>query len=459
MKPFYRKIIPKLFTLTAIILLPMLIFLASGNTLTNGKEVTPTTTLKVNTIPSLSTIKIGGKQVNSIAADIKIIENTDTSISVEKDGFMSENWNLYTKTENSLIDLDPLYLLPNKPNIYNSQYSIFNIVDTNLVLAEKDSAIYAIQFDFGGLKEPKKIDTKKELVDTKSIKIDSKTIYFPSSQSVLLIEDNSFKILNINQILAKPKFVSKINNNLLLIINENNQLYSYNINTKELTFQFFPAYSIQSYEDNNSIFILTNLGILKFDRGSAISPDNFLSSKAMFKLPLEAINNNLYKSQQKNDFGLKIINNGTLLKYNSNLYLNQEGVKEWKLIKENIKDFINNDSRIIFLAEDHKLFVLNVYEQQLYLIGQLNKDINESTKLRYIPQWRRIFYYSENKIQSIFYDKDFLPNNPASPTILSQPLTWLENQNCFQNVLENSQFCIHENKLKQYKNVSFIPIL
>lgn len=458
MKPFYRKIIPKLYTGLAIIIIPLLIFVSSGSTFNQDNFFTSSSTIKVNPIPAFSEVSIGGVKINNFSSDIKILQDTNTDLVINKQGYLKEKWDIYTpKNNNSLLNLDPVYLLPTTANILNNKYSMFNIIDNNLSLGEQDGKIYLIPFDVNGTKSPIELLAKKEMLDTKAIKLDNRSYYFPSSQSLLHTINDKYEVININSLLSNPKNICKITDNILLILNQKNQLYSYNFETKILNFLSSNIYSLQHIEDNNSIFVLSDLGIIKIDRGTNLNSDIFLSAKVSYKSPLEKIDKSKYKSAFNNDFKIRQTGTATILKFNGNLYLNQEGLKEWKLIRTNIKDFQAFESKIFIIGEDSKVFTLDIYEQTYEYITTFGNEINETSKLKFIPEWNRIFLYSENNIQSVYYNKKYYPSLPNSIAVVPEINKWLENHNCYQNLSEKSQFCLHENKIKVYRNVNLLP--
>ncbi len=460
MIPSYRKFIPKLYAIIAVIAIPLIIVLSSGNTVNQSNNIINSSTIKVNALPAFSNIKIGDSNINTVNSDIKILENTATTISVEKENFLKETWDLFSpKGINTLVNLDPVYLLPAKPIEIQSEYNIKNILDFTLTVSEKDAKTYLLPYDISSFKTPIPLDVSYEKISSRPIKLDTRTFFFPNSKCVIYNLNEKYFALDLNTLLTDITYVTKINDNSLLLNNKNRDLYQYNLESKELKFITNDTYSIQTLEESNSVFVLTEQGIFKIDRGAVLTQDYFQSSKVSFRNQIEGINKTLYQSQDKNDFGIKFLNNATILKFNKNLYVNQEGIKEWKLLAKNINQFTTSDSKVFYLDENYNLMSLDVYEQQLFYVGSFKKEDSLDSKLYYSPDWNRILFYSNNIIQSLYYNKNHIPTLPSSPILYNQKNDWLLNHYCYAGIVEKSQFCIQDNKLKIYRNVNFLPTL
>jgi hypothetical protein len=460
MIPSYRKFIPKLFFVIAVITIPLIIILSSGNAVNQNNSITNSSTIKINALPAFSDIKIGEKSINTLNSDIKIIENTSTSISIEKENFQKEIWDFYSpKGVNSLVNLDPVFLLPLKSVDLQSEYNIKNILDNNIAISEKDGKLFLSPFDLTSIKTPFPIDVSLDKVNNRALKIDSKTFYFPISNILIYNLGDKYQILELAKVLSNINFVAKISDTNLLVSNTNHELYNYNFETKEFKFLTTGVYSMQAYEENNSIYILTDNGIYKVDRGSVVTSDIFQQSKIVFKNQSEGIDKSKYTKQAKNNFAIKYLSNATLLKFNGNLYINQEGIKEWKLIAKNINQFTVADSKVFYLDENYNLLSLDVYEQQFFYIGSFKKDESNEAKLVYSNEWSRVLFYSGNSIQSIYYNKNYIPTIASSPILYNIKNDWLQDNFCYSAIVEKTQFCVRENKLKLYRNVNFLPVL
>jgi hypothetical protein len=459
MIPLYRQFIPKLFAIVALILIPTTLFLSSGNTIFNNGAFSKTMSLKVNTLPAFSNIKIGNTDVGSLNTDIKISDGVNINLNITNKGYKDENWKVYSpKDQNSNLSFDPMFLLPNEGLSINSEYKITNIIDSNLALGTKDDKNYFIPYDFAGLKTGIEIKQPIQDLSTKPIKLDDRSYFFDSSKLMLHNYKEKLSIVSFDNLPFKIKKLIKVTDNILLILNAENKLYTYNIDTLEYKFLVENAYDIQPIQNSNSGFLLTNLGIFRLDRGFVPTSDNFVSSKANFLLPAEGVIKELYNTAFKPVFKLTQIQNGVVLLINNNLFINQEGIKDWKLIERNVSNHFIMDNKIMYLDKDFNLKLLDIYEQFIYYVTTFDPDKSDYTYLYYSQDWSRIMFYSNNKIQSTFFNKNFLPYLPTSPVISSKPITWLDSQYCYHEVVEKSQFCISNGVLKQYRNVNFVPL-
>jgi hypothetical protein len=459
MIPTYRQFIPKLFAIVALILIPVTIFLSSGNTVFNNGAFSKTLSLKINTLPAFSNIKIGSTDVGSLNTDIKISDGVNVNLSITNKGYKDENWKIYSpKDQNSILTFDPLFMLPNEGLTLNSEYKITNIIDTNLALGTKDDKNYFIPYDFSGIKQG--VEIKQPITDlsTKPIKLDDRSYFFDSSKLLLHNYREQLSIVSFEKLPFKINKLIKVTDNYLLILNNENKLYTYNIDTQEYKFLVDNAYDLQPISSSNSGCLLTSLGIYKLDKGYIPTPENFVASKANFLLPPEGVIKELYNTSFKPVFNLTQIQNGVVLLINNNLFINQEGIKDWKLIEKNISLQTIVDNKIMYLDKDFNLKLVDIYEQFIYYVTTFDPDKSDYTYLHYSQDWSRIMFYSNNKIQSLYFNKNFIPNLPTSPILSTKPNTWLESQYCYQEIVEKSQFCVSNGVLKQYRNINFVPL-
>ena len=458
MIPLYRQFIPKLFAIVALILIPTTLFLSSGNTIFNNGAFSKTMSLKINTLPAFSDIKIGNTDVGSLNTDIKISDGVSINLGITNKGYSDENWKIFSpKDQNSNLTFDPLFMLPNEGLSLNSEYKITNIIDSNLALGTKDDKNYFIPYDFAGIRQGIEIKQPIEGLSTRPIKLDERSYFFDSSKLLLHNYKEQLSIVSFEKLPFKINKLIKITDNTLLIINNENKLYTYNVDTLEYKFLVENAYDLQPIQTTNSAYLLTGQGIFKLDKGVVPTADNFVYSKANFLLPPEGVLKEFYNTSFKPVFQLHQIQNGVVLLINNNLYINQEGIREWKLMEKNISHHFIIDNKIIYLDKNYNLKLIDIYEQFIYYITTFDPDKSDYTYLYYSQDWSRVMFYSNNKIQSTFFNKNFLPNLPTSPVISSKPITWLEGQYCYTEIVEKSQFCISNGKLKQYRNVNFIP--
>jgi hypothetical protein len=456
MIPNYRKFIPKIFAIVAIFLIPITLFLSSGNTLSNSNGFSKSTSLKINTIPAFSNIKIGNNNIGNFNSDIKILEGVNTEISITKNGYKTEFWNLSTPVnQNSFLSFDPLFLMPEKGIEFKSEYNIINIIDKNLAIGMKNDKYYVVSFDFSGISNHYLIEGNLDFTET-PIKLDDKSYFFPKSRIIISNENDKYKVTNLSKLFIADNKVLKTSDDSLIILTKDNKLFNYNLKTDVLKYLREGCYDISNFKNNNVAYIMCDNGIFKIDRGSVVSQDLFIDNKIFYYSPIKtAINSNIVN----NKFEILNTQSGVAMLYNGTLFINQEGVREWKAISSNIKQSVVIDNKILFLDEDFNLKMVDIYEQYIYYITTFVNNKEEGNKLYYSNDWSRAILYSNSSVQSIFLNKNFIPNLPTTPIIYSKPIEWINQQRCYPEVVEKTQFCLSNNLIIQYRNINFVPTL
>jgi hypothetical protein len=459
MIPSYRKYIPKIYTVIAFILIPTTLFLSSGSTFNNA-GFSQSMSLKVNTLPAFSNIKIGNYPVGNFSSDIKILDGVTTNINLNKDGYLSENWDIYApKNQNSILNLDPLYLLPINSLKLESDFQFLTILDTNIAMAKKEDKFFIVNYDITGIKNAFQLKENFNYSGSKSIQLDGRSYYLPNSNIVITNLNDEFKVINLSELFVKTKKVFKTTDNEIIILTDDNKVFTYNIINKNLTFAYNQCFDGQESKETNFTFLLCDIGIVQLNKGNILSSDNFNQQKVSFKLPLEGIIKDLY---QKNNTSFKITTSsiGTVLLINNNLYINQEGLKEWKSIENAVIDYTTFDSKILFFNNNKLLKLIDVNDQFIYPMGFFDQiESLDDLKVVFYQPWSRIMLINPNSISSIHYSQNYLPNLITTPSTRPQISTWITNQNCFDKIINKSQVCIENGNLNVYRNVSFLPTI
>jgi hypothetical protein len=462
MIPRYRKFIPPLFALFCVVIIPVTVFLSSGSlfNLTNN-TFGNSLSIKINTVPNWVTSKVNNTELGLFNSEFRVPDNVLSSVSLNKVGFLSENISVIGPTNNnSALVLDPIYLLPTTSTLFDSTLSITQLIDYNLGIGQMNGKNYVFNYDFAGIKSPSLISYSDTTDFTKNIvKLDDRLYYLVGTNKLLRFVNNSYQIDTIDNV---PFDIKKIISNMdksILIMTTNNRLYEYNINSREYSLLSDGVYDMQEFKNTNSSYILTNLGILRVDRGVGLSLDSFQISKIKYKLPDELINNLQCDSVCKVELGIDFLDNSVFLKLGSNLFIYQDSVKDWRLIDSQVHKFYITEGRVFILDKEGFVKVLNVDEQYFSVIDKLDFQPDSNTSIFYSKSWSRIMIYNSTNVYSTPYNLKYIPNLSTSPNVTWNIQRWLSNSRCYSLVADQSQYCIQDSKLRQYKNVNVLNVI
>lgn len=462
MIPTYRKYIPKIFIIFSILIIPITLYLSSGNVFNSDQfTFSKSMTLKFNTIPGFVNLKVNNSKIGLFNSDLRVSDGVTSEISLSKDDFVEEVLQVHSpKSLNSSLAYDPYYLLPKISNEIKSELSVIRLIDSNLGIGTKDSKTYLFNYDFTGIKNQYLIDSTNKEIDFKdnSIqKLNDKSFYFVESNILVYANQDSYKMLDLNNLPIKVKKIAKFVDNKILINTVDNKLYDYNISDMSYTFLTDGVYDLQPLTDNNVGFVYSDIGIFRIQRGDLINQDQFIVPRVSYKLPLEGYD--LTKTNQRTYDSSNYIYQSeasTVLKFNNKLFVNQEGIKGWKLVDSNVLKQVIVNNKVFILDNNLDLKVLDLTNQFYSYIATFAKMESNTLKLVYSSQWSRIMLYTDENVQSIPISSQYVPYLATSPVISLKPTLWLRDQSCFAGIIEKSQYCTNGKNLLQYRNVNLI---
>lgn len=455
--PNYRKFIPKLFLLFCIFVIPLSVFFSTGNLINfDSNNYSQTLSLKINTIPSFGNVIVNDKNLGSYNSDIRIVSGIASNIKISKEDFLNEEFDIYgPKSENSIMLLDPLFLLPNKANSVINNNSKDNIttkiIDKNLAISKKENKYYVTSFDFSGIKVNQEILTDRQNLGVFK-KIDDRFFYLPDINSIMYPNEDKYKIQELDNIALRIRSIVKINDSQLLLLTDDNELYSFNFSNSSFNFVRSDVFALQGFDDNNSVFVLLKEGLIKLERGIEPTTDLLYRVNIPFYYEVELVDSIIA-------FQVKYIKNGIIMLINQDLYFKQDNLNSWKRASINVHKVIANLNTAYYLTNDGSLFVFRTDEQFVNFLGRLQKTLKKNSTLEYSKDWSKVLYYTDDYIESFSVNSDFVANLSTSPTIIVRSNIWLENNNCYPRIIEKTQFCIKEDNLVQYRNVNLFPIL
>ncbi len=386
-----------IFTSFFILTVPFLVFLSFGYNINLEKiEFQSELSVDIQTYPIGASVAIGDQKLIT-PTELRLNQNGNYNISVGKEGFKNESFNLFKKeNETNYINLKNLWLLPSNPlevlapdNYYatNSQLKLsqstkstqnsqsestqssslsssitskieqLNFLDNGQSIVKFDNDYYVQKFNFKSmvgepivisdklfsaknlntkLLEPSNIPKLEQAIKNNFDKLDENSYY--SNNLILTKKSNQYFLINLDNYNLNAKFVAKKSSSEYIILDNNSSLWLYDINTDKTSF-------VDKGFDEASLAVATNsIFLTKKDKIFKI-PATQISKETQIDLFLFRENKQFLKSIDssndiKNELITESIFQGYIIQNNGKLWFmddtNPNDKKNSELIAKNV---------------------------------------------------------------------------------------------------------------------------
>jgi hypothetical protein len=447
MNSVYRAVYFRTFVIFFIIVLPFLVLFTLGYDINlNKSSLSKSLLVSLETLPRGSKVLSDSQVIGSTPVEIRGKNNTPITLDIVQNDYFPEKF-IFLSSTNNVANISNLALIPQKSSILskaNDGEELVTILNDRLVLVKNGSTFAVKNYTFGGIADtelPVDNQSKVELKNKYFIDIGG-AYFFPDSQKLLVFKDEKWSFKDFDKFSFNvDKIVRK--NSLFLIQSKSNQLWLYDLDTNQVKYIDSDIYGLSKTANSDFIWILRGSQVYRVDN---LSDTNFqISSDQRY------YNFNILK---KNDnslfFDAKNLFQGVVLKYDSQIvYIPDFNSKQSVVLTDTAMSFETIGSTIFWLDSKGSLFANNLELKDEVKIGQIDTGSNLLNRVRisYYPTWKRVFVYLENKVYTVWFDKNVL-----NTSILKYFPYSFSDGNCLVGITEKNQFCIENNSLVSYRN-------
>jgi len=457
--PSYRQNIFRIFAIFFFIAVPFVVVYSLGFDLNLAdRQLSNTISINIETLPRGADISNSGKKILETPRELRAKDNQLIPLDISLPNFKSEKFIIWAPPkENTSARITRLALLPEKHDEIKSFDENLNVVflsDFQLLLKDKDN-YFIQQYTFTGLQgAPVQLDVfgkvDDEIPNKNWIKLSENSFWNPD-KNLLVAKNNNWSIYNLNIFTVKFTSVVSIDNNYFLGLDDQGALWQIDLNNQTYTFLDSNIQNLSFTQTPDNIWIRKNKKLHRLNRTLQESNNFNLSDKVYTEFP----DNTTFLSSDLPAW--KTMNIGSLYQglliqlYNELYYIPDNKPNDWEKIATNVNNFTTAGNSVFWIDSSNTLFSYNLFLKQWETISVLDiKDKPEDINIVYYAPWNRVLIYTPNKVYSVWFDKEIFNKNITKYF----PVTWISDASCFTNVLDKYQFCLKDNKLVNFKNLS-----
>lgn len=448
MNSLYRALYFRTFVLFFLIILPFLVLFTLGYDINLNKSgLSQSLVISLETLPRNSKVVEKNKIVGNTPTEIKSETNTPITLDVVQDNYFPEKFT-FLSASNTVANISNLTLIPKSPIILSknpSNQSLVAILNDRLILTKEVGNFYIKNYTFGGIENNQVLVNNSEkiaLLNNHFIDLGG-SYYFYDSQSLLLLKDEKWIFKDFKKFPFKAVKVVK-KNTVFLIQTDNDQLWSYEAETNLLKFIESDISGLSKTINSDFIWILKGSQVYRIDHFNDL---NFQFTTNRQYYSFDTIKKS---SSSRSFFDVKSVFQGIVLKYDEDLiYIPDFDTKQTIPITNKAKSFETIGSSIFWISDNGSLFANNLELKNEVTFDQilLKKESLENIKISYYVPWKRLFIYSDNEVNTVWFDKSVL-----NTSILKYFPYTFSSGDCLVGITEKNQFCIEDNKLVSYRN-------
>lgn len=462
----YKKHLWLIFAIFFFAISPFLAVYSLGYSLDlDQKKLGNTIDIDINTVPRGANVWNNNYKVLTTPGSLKAKDGQLVSLNINKDDYLSERFDIWSQpNKNTTARIEDVYLLPAKHQIKEEggDKKFITILSKNLLLFEKDKEIFVQLYGFSGLQG------KPEIVKVSTMFDEEYTIgvwedllgdfYWQPETGWLLYKSGGFwNLLDLKQTQLTIDNVVRINDSSILILDADKKLWLIDLFSKiEDLEMFFLANSINGLsftKSPDSVWLWRNNSLYSIPKGNIKLIGSNLESYqylSHFDL-LNSITSSKPISPNNTIFAVKNVHQGLVFKIGQKLYYVADYEKNNPLlITNNSVSFASASNTVFWLDDSFGLYSFNLgINKQQYFgnIDILGSNL-QNTRIFYYGKWERILVYSNDKVISIWFDKDILNESVVNYYFND----WIDDSFCKDAIYEDFQFCIKDNNFISYQN-------
>lgn len=448
MNSLYRALYFRTFVLFFLIILPFLILFTLGYDISLNKSgLSQSLVISIETLPRDSKVIENNKTIGNTPAEVRGENNVPITLNVTQNNYFPEKF-IFFSASNTVANISNLALLPQTPIILSknpTSQTLVTILNDSVVLVKEDNKFYIKNYTFGGIENnqiPINNSENVNLLNNYFVDLGG-AYYFYDSQVLLISKDEKWIFKDLKKLPLKVvKIVKK--NTSFLIQTDNSQLWSYDSETNLLKFIESGIFGISKNINSDFIWILKGSEVYRIDSSNDLN-FQFTVNRQYYNFDIiKKLDNSL------SSFDVKSVFQGIVLKYNTDIiYIPDFDTKQSVLITNNAESFEAFGSSVFWLSDNGSLFSNNLELKSEVIIDKipLKSESIEKVKISYYIPWKRLFVYSDDKVNTVWFDKSVL-----NSSILKYFSYSFSGGDCLVGITEKNQFCIEGNKLVSYRN-------
>ena len=414
-------------------------------------ELQNISTVRVDTNPSGAAITLNQTLLSlRTPTELTIAQDAVASITVSKDGFLSQTWDLNSlPNQNSYTRLENVFLLPINTRIvhtFNNNETQQLILNENTILYAKNNVWYTSLFSPGAVSTNAipiiNSAALSPAVSPTIVSLDETHHWFPQQNLILIRTQNIWTFYPI--VLSEPIIqVISLGDTQVMLLTASKNMW-----IKDLKIDA-PA---RLWETNISsavgtvspagVWITQSNALYRFDPDQIAA--EFVDANHLFaqdsRVVLAPGSLTVYPFFQ----GF-VVHSGTSL-----WYLSENDKSNWKLLADDAVLATVSNRGVYWVSKNGQLLVQQ-FEQNNRRI--LTKSIPFSASIgdsmEYSLQWKRLIWRTQSGVYSVFHDTQVVDERIVDWTIQR----WIDNGvGCNKKIFDFRLFCIQANTLKSYEN-------
>jgi hypothetical protein len=259
---------------------------------------------------------------------------------------------------------------------------------------------------------------------------------------ILHKRDGFWQLVDLDSQNLKAETVLKLNDKVALILDTDKKIWLLNLETSETKFLDQSVNAIAGIGLSNTIWIWRDNAIHK------VSPNNLLNSNINWNETI-ALKNGLVSDEIGNKFDVQNLFQGVAVQVGKYVfYIPDYRDTQWQLLATDVKLIATENETIFWLDTTNNLTTQNLFTGNKKYILTLEST---PTSLGYIKDWNRLVFYYNEKVDSVWYNKEIVNKGVKNYSFNN----WIKDQQCFSKVINRVQYCLKDDSLIVYKNNSF----
>lgn len=246
--------------------------------------------------------------------------------------------------------------------------------------------------------------------------------------------------------------------NQFVVLDIQQNLWALNLDTLEWQFLASNIQGLSFSQSPNNIWLLSGNKIYKL-------PNNFVTFKDLANLRPFRKNLNFLKNFQVKQFSVKDFAQGLIFQFEDQVWFNEDSDNSWQMFASGVLETATSQETLFWLDRNYYLYSYNNFLKEQLFLGQIDSrdrqsldsknesgQTNTQVYLHYDESWKRLFIYLPQEVWTLRIDKD-LHNQSV---VVFFPQKWLDNHQCWRQLNDRFQFCLHKEEkayfLKVYYN-------
>ena len=481
--PSYRQNFFRLFAIFFVIAVPFIIVYSLGFNINLGsRQLGNTMSINIETLPRGADISNNGTKILETPSELRAGDNQVIGLNVSLSGYKTEKFLIWAAPgQNTSARITKLFLLPEKSdeiNNFREDRQVTFLSDYQLLI-RKGSSYFIQQYSFIGVQNQLESIVKIGFINPETSfnfqKLSSTTFWDSNNNIVINKSKEGWKIINLN--IFPQKFISlvKLEDSNFLALADDGLLWQLNTDSQNFTFLDSQVQDLTFTLTPDNIWLRKNDQIIRLNRNVPDSNSFSLSDNVYSKFPktISLLSNNAPSTSQMR---VESLYQGLLIQLETDLYyIPDYKPDEWVKLAGDAMVFTTSGNSLFWLDSTNSLHTYNLHLKVRETISNLDSQNDsknsavkviantlvdnssnkpdkslKNTKLFYYSAWNRLMIYNQGKVVSVWFDKEIYNKNMLG----YKPVDWIDQASCYPEVVDRYQFCLKDNKLFNYKNLS-----